>query len=65
MPRHPNILLVICDQWRAASTDFAGDPAVQTPTLERLATQRTVLETACCSSPVCSPARASWLTGLT
>ncbi len=64
MPRHPNLLLVMCDQWRAASTGFAGDPAVRTPTLDRLAAQGTVLETAYCSSPVCSPARASWLTGL-
>ena len=64
MPEHPNILLVMCDQWRAASTGFAGDPTVQTPTLDRLAAQGAVLETAYCSSPVCSPARASWLTGL-
>ena len=64
MPRHPNILLVMCDQWRAASTGFAGDRTVQTPVLDGLVAQGTVLETAYCSSPVCSPARASWLTGL-
>ena len=49
MSEHPNILLVMCDQWRAASTGFAGDPTVRTPTLDRLAAQATVLETAYCA----------------
>jgi arylsulfatase A-like enzyme len=49
-------------RWDAAG--FAGNPIVQTPHLDRLAQDGVCFENAYCPSPVCSPARASWLTGL-
>ena len=53
----------MCDQLRHDCLGYAGHPLVQTPNLDRLASQGVVFETAYCASPVCSPARASWLTG--
>ncbi len=57
----PNILLIMCDQMRWDAAGFAGSSIVQTPHLDRLAD--VCFENAYCASPVCSPARASWLTG--
>ena len=60
----PNIILIMCDQMRWDAAGFAGNPIVQTPHLDRLAQDGVCFENAYCPSPVCSPARASWLTGL-
>ena len=63
MPRPPNVLLVMVDQMRYDTAGFAGHPLVATPRLDGLASAGVCFETAYCPSPVCSPARASWLTG--
>lgn len=60
----PNIILIMCDQMRWDAAGFAGSPIVQTPHLDQLAANGVCFENAYCASPVCSPARASWLTGL-
>ena len=39
MSAKPNIVYVFADQWRAQATGYSGDPNVQTPHLNRLATQ--------------------------
>lgn len=59
----PNIVVVAADQWRAQAFGFAGDPNVKTPHLDRLAGQSARFVTAVATLSVCSPARASWLTG--
>ena len=59
----PNIVLVMCDQMRWDAAGFAGSSVVQTPHLDRLSEGGVCFENAYCASPVCSPARASWLTG--
>lgn len=59
----PNILFVIADQWRAVSTGYAGDPNVKTPHLDRLAAGSINCVNAVSGVPVCSPCRASLLTG--
>ena len=65
MPQeHPNVVLIMCDQMRFDCAGFAGHPAAKTPALDRMAQQGVRFENAYCGSPVCSPARASWLTGL-
>ena len=63
IPSRPNIVLIMCDQMRWDAAGFAGSPIVQTPHLDRLAANGVCFENAYCASPVCSPARASWLTG--
>ncbi len=59
----PNILFVIADQWRAQAFGFAGDPNVQTPHLDRFERQCVNFTQAVAGMPVCSPTRASLLTG--
>ncbi len=64
----PNLILIMCDQMRHDSAGFAQSEQIQnqlhTPNLDRLATSGVLCEQTYCASPVCSPARASWLTGL-
>jgi len=62
-PARPNIVFVIADQWRAQAFGFAGDPNVQTPRLDRFERQCVNFTQAVAGMPVCSPTRASLLTG--
>ncbi|MCF0073855.1 sulfatase [Dyadobacter sp. CY261] len=59
----PNIIIVIADQWNAQSFGYAGNADVKTPNLDKLAQSSVVFTTAVSVMPVCSPARASLLTG--
>ncbi len=59
----PNILYILVDQWRAQSAGYAGNQDVHTPQLDRLASQSMNLTHAVSGMPVCSPHRASFLTG--
>jgi arylsulfatase A-like enzyme len=59
----PNILIVLADQWRAQAFGFAGDPNARTPNLDRLAGESARFVNAVAGMPVCSPTRASLLTG--
>ena len=61
--RPPNILFIIADQWRAQAFGFAGDPNVKTPNLDRLERECVNFTQAVAGMPVCSPTRASLLTG--
>lgn len=61
--RKPNVVFVFADQWRAQATGYAGDPNVRTPHLDRLAGESVNFRTAVAGCPVCSPWRASLLTG--
>ena len=62
--KRPNVVLIMCDELRHDCGGFANHPLVRTPNLDRLAENGVVFENTYCASPVCSPARASWLTGL-
>jgi arylsulfatase A-like enzyme len=62
--RRPNILWVMCDQLRWDALGCTGSGYVHTPNIDALARRGVVLRNAYCASPVCSPARASWLSGL-
>lgn len=59
----PNLLFVIADQWRAQAFGFAGDPNVKTPHLDRFERESVNFTQAVSGTPVCSPTRASLLTG--
>ena len=59
----PNLLFVIADQWRAQAFGFAGDPNVKTPNLDRFERTSVNFNQAVAGMPVCSPTRASLLTG--
>ncbi|MEP6957043.1 MAG: sulfatase, partial [Chthoniobacterales bacterium] len=59
----PNIVVVLADQWRAQAFGFAGDPNVHTPNFDKLAGESVRFINAVAGLPVCSPTRASLLTG--
>ena len=60
----PNIVWVLCDQMRWDIRGYTGRSLVGTPVIDRLAADGIAFENAYCASPICSPARASWVTGL-
>jgi arylsulfatase A-like enzyme len=59
----PNILFIIADQWRAQAFGFAGDPNVKTPHFDAFERKAVNFTQAISGMPVCTPARASLLTG--
>jgi arylsulfatase A-like enzyme len=63
IPHRPNLLLISSDQhhWQGLGTHT---PLLQTPHLDKLATQGTRFERAYCPNPTCTPTRASLITGL-
>lgn len=61
--KKPNVLILLTDQWRAQATSYAGDPNVSTPYLDSLAASSINFQNAVSGMPVCSPFRASLLTG--
>src|ERR1035437_7722611 len=61
--RPPNIVFVLADQWRAEAFGYAGNPDIKTPNLDRLQREGVQFVNAVSAMPVCSPMRASLLTG--
>ena len=59
----PNLLFLIADQHRGDFLHCAGHPLVQTPALDRLASQGVRFDRAYTSWPICVPARMSIITG--
>jgi len=59
----PNVLIILTDQWRAQATGYAGDPNINTPHLDSLAAKSVNFKNAVSGMPVCSPFRASLITG--
>ena len=63
-PAPPNILLLMSDQHRGDCLGAAGNAAVHTPNLDRLARGGILFRNAYSSTPTCTPARSALLTGL-
>lgn len=61
--KRPNILLITTDQQHFAALGV-HDPVLKTPNLDRLCREGTRFDRAYCASPVCTPSRASLITGL-
>jgi len=61
-PGAPNIVVIMSDQHRADLMGCAGAVGVQTPNLDRLATEGVRFSRVNCQGPLCMPARASFLT---
>jgi choline-sulfatase len=62
--RRPDILIVIADQMVPSALPFHGNPVTQTPAMSWLAESGVVFDAAYTASPLCSPGRASFMTGL-
>jgi arylsulfatase A-like enzyme len=61
--KKPNVLIIIADQWRAQAFGYAGDPNVKTPHIDRFERESVNFTQAVSGTPVCTPMRASMLTG--
>jgi arylsulfatase len=59
----PNVLWYCSDQQRFDTVGALGNPHVHTPNLDRLAARGVAFEHAYCQAPICTPSRASFLTG--
>ena len=64
MPSRPNLVFVFSDQQRYDTMRCYGNDWINTPSLNALADQSFVFRNAYVTQPVCTPARASILTGL-
>ncbi|UCG59586.1 MAG: sulfatase-like hydrolase/transferase [Phycisphaerales bacterium] len=59
----PNILFVICDQLNPGALSCYGGP-VDTPNIDQIAAEGIRFTQATCTTPFCSPTRASIVTGM-
>jgi len=62
--KRPNLLFIFTDEQRADTMAAYGNHRIETPNLNRLASQSTIFERAYVTQPVCTPSRSSILTGL-
>lgn len=63
-PERPNILWICTDQQRFDTIGALGNLHVQTPNIDRLVDNGVAFRYAFCQSPICTPSRASFLTGM-
>lgn len=59
----PNVLFVLCDQWRKQSLGFLGEDPVITPNIDAFAKEAVFFSNAVCTRPICAPNRASLFSG--
>jgi len=64
MSERPNLLFLLPDQHRAEAMGCADHPVVETPHLDRLASEGVRFTDATTQSPLCVPARTSFYTGV-
>jgi N-acetylglucosamine-6-sulfatase len=61
--RPPNIVFILIDDLRWDDLGIAGHPFVKTPNIDRLGREGAFFRNAFITAPLCSPSRASFLTG--
>ena len=61
---YKNIILVMCDQQRLSTLSCYGETPCQTPYLDAIANDAVIFDNAYTSCPLCTPARATVMTGL-
>jgi len=59
----PNIIFILSDDHRWDALSYLGHPIAETPNMDRLAREGVLFENAFCTTSLCSPSRASFLTG--
>ena len=60
----PNILWYCTDQQRFDTLGFLGNEHIHTPRLDQFSQRAVTFTHAYCQSPICTPSRASFLTGM-
>lgn len=61
--KKPNVVFILTDQWRASSLAYTGNNVVRTPNIDQLAKESVNFTNAVSVCPVCTPYRASLITG--
>lgn len=64
MEKRPNILWYCTDQQRFDTIGALGNPHIHTPRLNEFVQQSVSFTHAYCQSPICTPSRASFMTGM-
>ena len=64
MTNKPNILIISVDQQRADSMGYVGNPVVKTSNMDKIAKEGVYFTNAYTPSPICMPARASFVSGI-
>ena len=64
MQKQPNILWYCTDQQRFDTIGALGNSFVRTPVIDELASKGTAFTHTYCQSPICTPSRASFMSGL-
>ncbi len=64
MSDRPNIVLLMSDQQKASATSIYGNGQVSTPFMDRMAREGIAFDQAYAASPICTPSRASMMTGV-
>src|SRR5689334_152466 len=62
--RPPNIVFILTDNQGAWTLGCYGNPDIRTPNIDKLAAEGMRFTRALSCNPVCSPTRATYLTGL-
>ncbi len=62
-PRRPNIIFILADDHRYDALSILNHPMVETPNLDKLCKRGVRFENAFVTTSLCSPSRASFLTG--
>jgi arylsulfatase A-like enzyme len=62
--RRPNVLFILCDDLRPDALGCFGSKDVRTPNIDALARDGVRFDNAFCTTSLCSPSRASLLTGV-
>ena len=61
--RRPNIIFILVDDLRWDDLGITGHPFVKTPNIDRIGREGALFRNAFITAPLCSPSRASFLTG--
>jgi arylsulfatase A-like enzyme len=63
-PAHPNVLFILLDDLRWDAVGYAGHPHLKTPHIDSIANEGVNFRNAFSTTSLCSPSRASLLSGL-
>ena len=61
--RRPNFIFILIDDLRWDDLGIIGHPFVKTPNIDRIGREGALFRNAFITTPLCSPSRASFLTG--
>ncbi|MBN9320234.1 MAG: sulfatase [Caulobacterales bacterium] len=62
--KRPNVVFVLSDDWRWDAMSAAGSKIIKTPNIDRIANEGARFANAFCTTSLCSPSRASFLSGM-